>query len=60
MRLFYIPDGHRRYADREHQSLITAYRTGFKVLVEEIIEPLFEETEVDTLGIDQPESICKM
>ena len=51
MRFFYIPDGHRRYADRERRSLVHAYRAGYAVLVEELILPLFEETEVDTLGI---------
>jgi undecaprenyl pyrophosphate synthase len=51
MKLFYIPDGHRRYMDREGCSLSEAYRVGYAVLVDEIIRPLFTTPDVARLDI---------
>ncbi|MBL9005124.1 MAG: undecaprenyl diphosphate synthase family protein [Myxococcales bacterium] len=51
MKIFYIPDGHRRYADREGISLAQAYAIGYRVLVQEIIEPLFAIPEITHLDI---------
>lgn len=50
MKVFYIPDGHRRYADRTGCSLAAAYEVGYAVLVDELIDPLLEQPEVE--GID--------
>ncbi len=43
MRLFYIPDGHRRYAEAAGCSLVKAYEIGYDVLLHEVIVPLFDE-----------------
>lgn len=51
MNLFYIPDGHRRYADNAKCSLKDAYARGYDVLVHEIIEPLFEREGVERLDV---------
>jgi undecaprenyl pyrophosphate synthase len=51
MRMFYIPDGHRRYADKMECSLVESYRLGYRVLVDELIVPLFQRTEVTDLDI---------
>lgn len=51
MKLFYIPDGHRRYADREGCTLAEAYHIGYRVLLDEIIRPLFREQLVTRLDI---------
>jgi undecaprenyl pyrophosphate synthase len=51
MRMFYIPDGHRRYADKTGCSLVESYRLGYRVLVDELIRPLFNHTEVKDLDI---------
>jgi len=51
MRVFYIPDGHRRYADKVGCSLAEAYRIGYRVLIEELIEPLFARPDVLSLDI---------
>src|SRR5690349_6860324 len=51
MRIFYIPDGHRRYADRMDCSLAESYRKGYEVLVTELIDPLFGLTTVTGLDI---------
>ena len=51
MRLFYIPDGHRRFAEKAGCSLLEAYRLGYAVLVEEIIEPLFARPDVESLDV---------
>jgi undecaprenyl pyrophosphate synthase len=51
MRMFYIPDGHRRYADRTGCSLVESYRLGYQVLVNELVLPVFERTEVTDLDI---------
>jgi undecaprenyl pyrophosphate synthase len=40
MKVFYIPDGHRRYADKSGCSLSDAYWKGYEVLINEVIEPL--------------------
>jgi len=51
MKVFYIPDGHRRFADQTDMDLVKSYELGFEVLVDEIIEPIFKYEPVDTLGI---------
>lgn len=51
MKLFYIPDGHRRYADRTGCSLVHAYRLGYEVLIEELIEPLFAMPSVSNVDV---------
>ncbi len=51
MKLFYIPDGHRRYMDREGCTLPEAYNIGYHVLINEIIKPLFLAEAVEELGI---------
>src|SRR5438093_8901036 len=51
MKILYIPDGHRRYADREKCSLAQAYRDGFRALVEEFIHPLFSRGDVDGIAV---------
>ena len=43
MKMFYIPDGHRRYADQTGCSLAESYRIGYRVLVEELIQPAFAD-----------------
>lgn len=51
MKIFYIPDGHRRYADKVGCSLAQSYHLGHKVLYEELIEPLMALPEVDGLDV---------
>ncbi|MGH3601476.1 MAG: hypothetical protein ACRDQH_14580, partial [Pseudonocardiaceae bacterium] len=51
MKLFYIPDGHRRYADRVGCSLVAAYQLGYTVLVNELIDPLLAVSEIEGLDI---------
>lgn len=51
MKIFYIPDGHRRFANREHISLVQSYEAGYRVLIDEIIHPLFAHTGVDHIGV---------
>lgn len=51
MKIFYIPDGHRRYADRVGCSLATAYRRGYRVLVDELIDPLLALSEIEAIDI---------
>jgi undecaprenyl pyrophosphate synthase len=51
MNVFYIPDGHRRYADRVGCTLAEAYRTGYYALMREVIDPLLAHEDVDELGI---------
>jgi undecaprenyl pyrophosphate synthase len=43
MKMFYIPDGHRRYADQTGCTLAEAYRIGYRVLLDELIRPAFAE-----------------
>ncbi len=51
MKLFYIPDGHRRFAERQGCTLADAYAIGYRVLLDEIIKPLFAEGTVSRLDI---------
>lgn len=51
MKLFYIPDGHRRFAAREGCTLTAAYEIGYRVLLDEIIKPLFARRMVSRLDI---------
>jgi undecaprenyl pyrophosphate synthase len=51
VRIFYIPDGHRRYAEKTGCSLLEAYRLGYTVLVAEIVEPLFARPDVSSLDV---------
>ena len=51
MKIFYIPDGHRRYADRTGCTLLESYLLGYKVLVEELIEPVLALRFVDQLDV---------
>lgn len=51
VKLFYIPDGHRRYAESTQCSLKEAYVQGYEVLVHEIIEPLFEREGIERLDV---------
>jgi undecaprenyl pyrophosphate synthase len=51
MKIFYIPDGHRRYADKVRCSLAEAYHLGYKILLDEIIRPLFATGHVTGLDI---------
>lgn len=50
-RVFYIPDGHRRFAKAEGISLSQAYHMGYRVLIDEVIEPMFSTFEVGYLGV---------
>jgi len=43
MKMFYIPDGHRRYADQTGCTLVESYRIGYRVLLEELIRPAFAD-----------------
>ena len=51
MRLFYIPDGHRRYAEAVGCTLVEAYELGYDVLLNEIIVPLFTTEDVTDLDV---------
>ncbi|MBL8214798.1 MAG: undecaprenyl diphosphate synthase family protein [Bryobacterales bacterium] len=51
MKIFYIPDGHRRYADRSGCSLLDAYWLGYRVLLTELIEPVLALPYVDRLDV---------
>ncbi|NKL25416.1 hypothetical protein GFL92_01095 [Rhizobium leguminosarum bv. viciae] len=51
MNLFYIPDGHRRYAAQTRCTLEESYREGFRVLRDEILDPLFNLPEIEEVGI---------
>jgi undecaprenyl pyrophosphate synthase len=51
MKIFYIPDGHRRYADRQGCSLVESYRLGYQKLVEELIEPALALPYVSQLDV---------
>lgn len=51
VKVFYIPDGHRRYADRIGCSLAAAYRLGYTVLVDELIDPLLAVSEIESVDI---------
>lgn len=51
VKVFYIPDGHRRYADRVGCSLAAAYRLGYKVLIDELIDPLLARSEIESVDI---------
>lgn len=51
MRIFYIPDGHRRYAEAAGCTLVEAYERGYDVLLDEIIVPLFTTEGVENLDI---------
>lgn len=51
MKVFYIPDGHRRYAEREGMSLTSAYEIGYRVLIDEIIYPLVTDVEATDIGV---------
>ena len=51
MKIFYIPDGHRRYADQVGCSLAAAYRLGYTVLVDELIDPLLAVSEIESVDI---------
>jgi len=49
--VYYIPDGHRRYASRKRCSLGVAYQLGAKVLVDEVILPLLQSKDVASLTV---------
>lgn len=51
MRIFYIPDGHRRYAEAAGCTLVEAYERGYDVLLDEIIVPLFTREGVEHLDV---------
>lgn len=51
MKLFYIPDGHRRYAQKMSCSLEEAYNEGLRVLIEEILNPLFQASLVTSVDV---------
>lgn len=51
LKLFYIPDGHRRFAEKRGCSLQEAYTEGFRVLADEILDPLFELNEVAAVDV---------
>ena len=51
MKIFYIPDGHRRYADQKLCSLAESYRVGYRALVEELIEPVLALDYVSRLDV---------
>jgi undecaprenyl pyrophosphate synthase len=51
VKVFYIPDGHRRYADQVGCSLTAAYRLGYTVLVDELIDPLLALSEIESVDI---------
>jgi undecaprenyl pyrophosphate synthase len=51
MKVFYIPDGHRRYADKVGCSLAVAYRLGYTVLVDEVLDPLLALPEIETVDV---------
>ncbi|TBG85553.1 hypothetical protein ELG69_16310 [Rhizobium leguminosarum] len=49
LKIFYIPDGHRRFAAKFGLSLEESYRTGIRVLEDEVIPPLLSDARVDEL-----------
>jgi undecaprenyl pyrophosphate synthase len=51
MKIFYIPDGHRRYADRMGCSLGESYRIGYDVLHDQLIAPLLARPTVEALDV---------
>jgi undecaprenyl pyrophosphate synthase len=51
MKVFYIPDGHRRYADRVGCTLSQAYQVGYEVLSREVIGPLLSRADIDDVDI---------
>lgn len=51
MKIFYIPDGHRRYAAREGISLAKAYSVGYRVLIDEVIYPLATKIGATNIGV---------
>jgi len=51
MKVFYVPDGHRRYAEGAGCSLSVAYRTGYRVLVDELIDPLLRRADVESVDV---------
>lgn len=51
MKVFYIPDGHRRYADKVGCTQQEAYRIGYHVLYNELIEPMLTRADVERLDV---------
>lgn len=49
--IFYTPDGHRRFAEAEGVSLVSAYRTGVEVLVREFIVPIIDSYDIESIDI---------
>lgn len=51
MKLFYIPDGHRRYAEANRLSMEEAYSKGIQILIDEVIDPLLGSGLLDRLDV---------
>ena len=51
MHIFYIPDGHRRYAKREKLSLEQVYEQGYRVLRDEVVGPLCKDPSISRIGV---------
>jgi undecaprenyl pyrophosphate synthase len=49
--MFYIPDGHRRFAQQKNISLLDAYVLGYEVLLDQIIRPAIRSAHFHRLDI---------
>ena len=51
MHVFYIPDGHRRFAELRGRELSDAYALGIEVLWTEVVNPLLSNTPVSSIDV---------
>jgi len=51
MQIFYIPDGHRRYAVRTKTELSAVYELGFRTLRDEIVPPICADMRIERLCV---------